>query len=197
MRKLIVSEFLTMDGVMQAPGGENEDRDGGFDRGGWQRPYFDNVFAKAVIEGIGGSGGFVLGRRTYDIFSAYWPTASSEEKDVADPLNNLPKYVVSRTLREPLVWRNSILLKGDVADEIRSLKEQPGRDLMMMGSGELAQTMIKEGLVDEYGLMIHPLVLGKGKRLFREGGNGQVLKLLSSATTSTGVLILRYRTETR
>ena len=195
MRKLIVSEFLTLDGVMQAPGGKDEDPSGGFDRGGWQMPYFDDVFAKRVVAGISNSGGFVLGRKTYDLFFAYWPTAPQEQKDVAVPLNALPKYVVSRTLREPLKWENSILLKDDIAEEIRSLKDQPGRDLMTMGSGELVQTMIKEGLVDEYYLMIHPLVLGKGKRLFREGGAGQVLKLVESASSSTGVMILRYQVE--
>lgn len=195
MRKIIVSEFLTLDGVMQAPGGPDEDRSGGFEHGGWQQPYFDDIDAKVVIQGLTEAGAFLLGRRTYEIFAAYWPTAPEEAQAFADPLNNLPKFVVSKTLREPLAWNNSTLIAGDVANEIAHLKRQPGNDIMVIGSGELAQMLMKHDLVDEYRLMIHPLVLGSGKRLFRDGGSKQTLRLLDFKTTSKGVIILKYKTE--
>jgi len=195
MRKLVVSEFLTLDGVMQAPGGPDEDRSGGFKHGGWQLPYFDDIFAKAVIEGLAGAGGFILGRKTYEIFAAYWPTAPAEEQAAAGPLNNLPKFVASKTLRESLAWNNSTLIAGDVVKEVAKLKQQSGKNLQVIGSGELVQTLMKRDLVDEYALMIHPLVLGSGIHLFREGGSKQALKLIDSKTTSKGVMILKYETE--
>ncbi len=193
MRKIIVSEFLTLDGVMQAPGGADEDRSEGFEHGGWQQPYVDDIFAKMIIEGIAGSGGFLLGRRTYEIFAAYWPMAPEEEQAFADPLNNLPKFVVSKSLREPLAWNNSTLIAGDVVNEIADLKRQSGNDIRVIGSGELVQMLMKHNLVDEYDLMIHPLVLGSGKRLFRDGSSKQTLKLLDFKTTSKGVVILKYK----
>ncbi len=195
MRKIIVSEFLTLDGVMQAPGSPDEDRSGGFEHGGWQLPYFDDSFAKAVIEGLTEAGGFILGRKTYEIFAAYWPTAPVEEQAVAGPLNNLPKFVVSKTLHEPLAWNNSTLIAGDVVKEVDKLKRESGNDIRVIGSGELVQTLMKHDLVDEYDLMIHPLVLGSGKHLFRERGSKQTLKLLDFKTTSKGVTILKYKTE--
>ncbi|CAG0970404.1 dihydrofolate reductase [Methanosarcinales archaeon] len=195
MRKIIVSEFLTLDGVMQAPGSPDEDRSGGFEHGGWQLPYFDDIFAKAIIEGLTVAGGFVLGRKTYEIFASYWPTAPAEEQAFAGPLNNLPKFVVSKTLREPLAWKNSTLIAGDVVKEVAKLKQQAGNDLRVIGSGELVQTLMKHDLVDEYDLMIHPLVLGSGKHLFREGSIKQTLKLLDFKTSSKGVMKLKYETE--
>ncbi len=195
MRKIIVSEFLTLDGVMQAPGGPDEDRSRGFEHGGWQEPYFDDIDAKVVIQGLTEAGAFLLGRRTYENFAAYWPTAPEGAQAFADPLNSLPKVVVSKTLREPLAWNNSTLIAGDVANEITDLKRQPGNDIRVICSGELVQTLMKHDLVDEYHLMIHPLVLGSGKRLFREGGSKQTLKLLDFKTTSKGVIILKYKTE--
>ncbi len=195
MRKIIVSEFLTLDGVMQAPGGPDEDRSDGFKHGGWQQPYNDESFAKAIIEGLTEAGAFLLGRRTYEIFAAYWPTAPEEAQAFADPLNNLPKFVVSKSLREPLAWNNSTLIAGDVVKEVAKLKRQPGNDLRVIGSGELVQTLMKHDLVDEYDLMIHPLILGSGKHLFREGDSKQTLKLLDFKTTSKGVTILKYETE--
>ncbi len=195
MRKLIVSEFLTLDGVMQAPGGPDEDRSGGFKHGGWQMQYCDDIGFKEIVEGITEAGGFLLGRKTYEIFAAYWPTAPAEEQAVAGPLNNLPKFVVSKTLGEPLAWNNSTLIAGDVVNEIAKLKQQSGNDIRVIGSGELVQTLMKHDLVDEYDLMIHPLVLGSGKHLFREGGSKQTLKLLDFKTTSKGVTILKYKTE--
>lgn len=195
IRKIIVSEFLTLDGVMQAPGGPDEDRSGGFEHGGWQQPYYDDIFAKMIIEGIAGSGGFLLGRRTYEIFAAYWPTAPEEAQAFADPLNNLPKFVVSKSLREPLAWKNSTLIAGDVVNEIADLKRQSGNDIRVIGSGELVQMLMKHDFVDEYHLMIHPLVLGSGKLLFRDGGSKQTLKLMDFMTTSKGVIILKYKTD--
>jgi dihydrofolate reductase len=192
MRKLIVNEFMTLDGVMQAPGGAEEDTSGGFKHGGWQMPYADDVFAKSVIEGMTEAGGFLLGRRTYEIFAAYWPNAPEEEQSVAVPLNDLPKYVASATLTEPLEWQNSTLLKGDVADAVAALKRESGKDIHVIGSGELVQTLMQHGLVDEYRLMIHPIVLGDGKRLFRDGGKRKRLRLVDSQITTTGVVIATY-----
>jgi dihydrofolate reductase len=193
MRKLIVYEFLTLDGVMQAPGGKDEDRSGGFEHGGWQQPYFDEVFAEAVTTGLAEAGGFVLGRRTWEIFAAYWPTAPVEERSVADPLNTLPKYVASRTLSESLGWSNSTLIAGDLAEGVRRLKSESGKDLQLFGSGDLMQTLMRDDLIDEYRLMIHPVVLGSGARLFRDGNPRRPLTLTDSKTSTTGVLMLTYR----
>jgi dihydrofolate reductase len=191
MRKVIFSEFLTLDGVMQGPGGQDEDRSGGFQHGGWMTPYMDEERGKAISEGLAASGGLLLGRGTYEIFAAFWPTAP-EDDPIRDTVNALPKYVASTTLSEPLEWQNSTLLKGDVAEEVAKLKEQPGGDLLVIGSGGLAQTLMEHGLVDEYQLMIHPLVLGSGKRLFRDGGMRHALRLVDVSTTGTGVLIATY-----
>jgi dihydrofolate reductase len=193
MRKLVVNEFLTLDGVMQAPGAADEDLAGGFEHGGWQQPYFDDIFAETVTEGMAETGGFVLGRKTYEIFAAYWPTAPEEERGVADPLNTLPKHVASRTLREPLAWNNSSPIAGDIAEGVRTLKQQPGKDLHVIGSGNLVQTLIANDLIDEYRLMFHPVVLGSGARLFREGNPRRPLALIEAKTSTTGVLIVSYR----
>jgi dihydrofolate reductase len=193
MRKLIVNEFLTLDGVMQAPGGQDEDRSGGFEHGGWQQPYFDEVFAEAVTTGLAEAGGFLLGRRTWEIYAAYWPTAPIEERSVADPLNTLPKYVASRTLSEPLGWSNSTLIAGDLAEGVRGLKAESGDDLHLFGSGDLMQTLMGDDLIDEYRLMIHPVVLGSGARLFRDGNPRRPLALTGSKTSTTGVLITTYQ----
>ena len=193
MRKLIVSEFLSVDGVMQAPGGPDEDRSGGFEHGGWQMSYHDDMSGKFVVEGIAGAGGFVLGRKTYEIFAGYWPTAPDGEGAVRDPLNNLPKFVASRTLRNPLDWNNSSVIEGDLSAGIRNLKTEKGNHLLVIGSGNLAQTLIESDLVDEYHLMIHPLVLGSGARLFREGNQKRPLELVDVTPTTTGVLLAKYR----
>lgn len=193
MRKLTVNEFLTLDGVMQAPGGEDEDRSGGFEHGGWQQPYFDDVFGEAITTGLAEAGGFLLGRRTWEIFAAYWPTAPVEERSVADPLNTLPKYVASRTLSEPLGWSNSTLITGDLAEGVRRLKSESGKDLHLFGSGDLMQTLMGDDLIDEYRLMVHPVVLGSGARLFRDGNPRRPLTLIDSKTSTTGVLMLTYR----
>jgi dihydrofolate reductase len=191
MRRLVVSEFLSLDGVMQAPGGPDEDTDGGFAYGGWQMPYFDDVAGAAVDEGMARSDALLLGRKTYEIFAAYWPTAPNDDP-LAAKINSMAKYVVSTTL-DKVDWQNSTLIKGDIAEEIAKLKQQPGADIQVIGSGELAQTLIRRGLVDEYALMINPIVLGSGKRLFGQTDQPTRLTLEDSKTTRTGVLILTYR----
>ena len=191
MRKVIISEFLTLDGVMQAPGGSDEDREGGFEHGGWQMPYFDDAAGSAVAEGFEKAGGLLLGRKTYEIFAAYWPNQPADDPFVGT-MNSMPKFVASRTLEEPLKWENSTLLTGDVAEEVARLKEHPGGDLQVIGSGDFAQTLMRENLVDEFQIMVHPLVLGSGKRLFRDESPRSPLKLIDSKTTSTGVLIVTY-----
>lgn len=192
--KVIVSEFLSLDGVMQAPGDPDEDRSGGFAHGGWQRPYFDDVAGGLVFEAMAETGGFLFGRRTYEIMAAFWPSQPDDDPFAAI-LNGLPKYVASTTLSEPLEWRNSTLLHGDVAKAVAELREQPGKNLVVLGSGELVQTLMENDLVDEYGLMINPIVLGSGKRLFRDGSSNRSLRLVDSKTSSTGVLIATYEPE--
>jgi len=193
MPRIVVTEFLTLDGVMQAPGQPDEDRDGGFPYGGWQMRYFDDVFGEFVMNGISTSGGLLIGRRTYDIFAAHWPHQPDDDP-IAPTLNGMQKHVVSNTLEEPLGWQNSHLIRGDdVPDAIRGLKEGAGNDLHVIGSGGLVQTLVRHDLVDAYELMIHPLVLGTGKRLFREEPATPLrLKLVESKPTTTGVLLLTY-----
>lgn len=194
MRRILVSEFLTLDGVMQAPGDPNEDRSGGFDHGGWQLAYFDDVFGSAMMEAFAATGGMLLGRLTYENFAAHWPKQPADDP-LAATMNGLEKYVVSTTLTEPLAWQNSTLIKGDVAGEVAKLKEGSGKEIQVIGSGELVQDLIRHDLVDAYRLMIHPLVLGTGKRLFRDGTTLTKLRLVDSKPTSTGVLILTYEPE--
>jgi dihydrofolate reductase len=177
---------------MQAPGDTDEDRSEGFEHGGWQMPYFDEAAGKAISEGMTTAGGFLLGRRTYELFAGFWPTQPDDDP-IAATLNNLPKYVASTTLAEPLEWRNATLLKGDVAEAVATLKRQPGKDLHVIGSGELAQTLMRHDLVDEYRLMLEPILLGGGKRLFPDDGRARRLELVSSAPAATGVLICTYR----
>lgn len=190
MRRLIVGEFLTLDGVMQAPGGADEDTEGGFDHGGWQMAYFDEIFGQTVMEGLAAADALLLGRKTYEIFAAFWPN-QPEGDPIAPTMNAFDKFVVSSTL-ESAEWVNSTVIRNDVVGEIKKLKERPGKDIRVIGSGELTQTLIEQDLVDEYSLMIHPIVLGKGKRFFREGTPPTRLKLVDSTTTSAGVLILTY-----
>jgi dihydrofolate reductase len=189
--KIVVSEFLTLDGVMQAPGDPNEDRSGGFEYGGWQLAYFDDIFGSTMMDAFAATGGMLLGRLTYENFAAFWPTQPADDP-LAGTMNGLDKYVVSTTLKEPLAWQNSTLINGDVAAAVAALKERPGKELQVIGSGELVQTLIRHDLVDAYRLMIHPLVLGKGKRLFRDGTTMSKLRLVDSKATTTGVLILTY-----
>ena len=196
MRKVVVVEWMTLDGVVQAPGNPDEDRDGGFEHGGWHLPYFDDTSRAWVVQGYAEAGGFLFGRRTYENLAAYWPNASEEEQVIAEPLNSKPKYVASRKLTEPLEWQNSTLLTGDVAQAVLSLKQEEGRDLHAIGSSDLAQTLIEHDLVDEYRLMIDPLVVGDGKRLFRNNGGAlKPLRLVESQTTSTGAILATYAAE--
>jgi dihydrofolate reductase len=192
MRKVVVVEWMTLDGVVQAPGHPDEDRDGGFDQGGWHLPYFDDTSRAWVVQGYAEAGGFLFGRRTYQNLAAYWPNASDEEQVIAEPLNTKPKYVASRTLAEPLEWQNSTLLTGDITRAVRTLKQEDGRDLHVIGSSEFAQTLIEHQLVDEYRMMIDPLVAGGGKRLFRNGGALRPLRLVESQATSTGAILATY-----
>jgi dihydrofolate reductase len=173
-------------------GGPDEDREGGFQHGAWHLPFFDDISRTWVVETYSGAGGVILGRRTYENLAAYWPNASEEEQVVARPLNTLPKYVASTTLAEPLEWENSSLLQGDVPQAVRGLKEDEGKDLHVIGSPAFVQTLIEHDLVDEYRLMIDPIVLGGGKRLFRDGGAFMRLRLVESQMTTTGAIIATY-----
>jgi dihydrofolate reductase len=190
--RVIMSEFLTLDGVMQAPGGSDEDTRGGFEHGGWQLALFDDVVGAFVMGGIAEAGGLLLGRRTYEIFAAHWPN-QPEDDPLAPTLNKLPKYVASRTLEAPLEWENSTLLEGDVTDAVSKLREQPGGDLLVIGSGDFAKTLIQNDLVDAYQLMVYPLILGGGGRLFPTDGNmKRHFNLVKSETTPNGIVILIY-----
>jgi dihydrofolate reductase len=188
--RIVVINHVTLDGVMQGPGRPDEDTRDGFEHGGWSIPGNDEVMGTALGERMARSGGLLFGRRTYEDLLAYWNTQDSPFKDA---LNSAPKYVASRTLRDPLPWPNSTLLTGDVADAVAELKKQPGQELQIMGSGELIQSLIPPGLIDEYMLMIHPLVLGSGRRLFAEGTPPSTLELVDATTTTTGVVIAAYR----
>jgi dihydrofolate reductase len=192
MRKVIVNEFMSLDGVVQAPGAADEDTSGGFEHGGWHLRYFDDLSQQRVLEGIVEAGGFLLGRRTYEIFAAYWPNAPEEEQVIAEPLNTKPKYVASTTLPDPLAWQNSTVLQGDVAGAVAALKQEDGADLHVIGSTQLVQTLIEHHLVDELRLMIDPLVLGGGKRLFPDDGALRPLRLVDSQVTTTGALLATY-----
>jgi dihydrofolate reductase len=192
MGRVIVNEFISLDGVAQAPGGEEEDTSGGFAHGGWHMRYMEDETAmKRVLEGILDAGGFLLGRRTYEIFAAYWPNASEEEQVIAEPLNTKPKYVASRTLTE-LQWQNSTALQGELADAVAALKQEDGGDLHVIGSTELVQGLIQHGLVDELRLMIDPVVLGGGKRIWRDDGVLRPLRLVDSETTPSGAIFATY-----
>jgi dihydrofolate reductase len=193
MRRVIVNEFMTLDGVVQAPGGPDEDPSGGFKHGGWHMSYMDEVAQKEVLEGINEAGGFLLGRRTYEIFAAYWPNAPEEEQVIAEPLNTKPKYVASTTLSEPLEWQNSTVLQGDVAEAVPALKQQDdGGDLHVIGSSELVRELIAKDLVDELRVMIDPLVVGGGKRVFNDDGALRPWRLVDSQVTTTGAILATY-----
>jgi dihydrofolate reductase len=192
MSKVVVNANLTLDGVMQAPSDHNEDRRGGFEHGGWAPPYFDQVMADAAAEGIAKGGALLFGRRTYEQFASYWST-QTEDNPFAAVLNERQKYVASTRLEEPLPWKNSTLLKGDPIEAVVKLKQQPGKDLVVLGSGELVQALMQHDLVDEYVLLIYPLVLGSGRRLFTDGGASTALRLVDTRTTTTGVVIATYQ----
>jgi dihydrofolate reductase len=189
--RLVVFNHLTLDGVMQAPGRPDEDTRGGFAHGGWALPYNDPVMGRVVGEAMAQGGSLLLGRRTYEDFAGYWPHQT--DNPFTPVLDNTQKYVASTTLKEPLPWRNSTLLDGDAADAVAKLKEQPGKDLVILGSGALIHSLMRRDLIDELLLTIHPLVLGSGRRLFPDGGAFAKLRLAHSESTSTGVVIARYQ----
>ena len=191
MRKLVVLSFITLDGVMQAPGGPEEDPTGGFKHGGWVAGYFDDFLGKVMVEQMSRPFDLLLGRKTYEIFAAHWPYVKTKEDPIAAGINNAKKYVASKRLIT-LDWSNSELLKGDVAKEVKKLKEQDGTEIQVHGSGNLIQTLLKHDLVDELWLKIFPITLGGGKRLFAEGTISVGFKLLESETSPTGVIIASY-----
>jgi dihydrofolate reductase len=191
MRQITVFNSISLDGVMQAPARLDEDRRDGFTHGGWAVGYADPVMASVAGEGMARGGGMLFGRRTYEDFYSVWPNRT--DNPFTDVLNRSQKFVASRTLADPLPWANSTLLKGDAADAVASLKEEPGDDLVILGSGELIRSLMPRNLIDRYILLIHPLVLGSGRRLFADEGALQALRLVDSKTTSTGVLIATYQ----
>jgi dihydrofolate reductase len=191
MRKIVVFNSVTLDGVMQAPGRPDEDRRGGFEHGGWAISYADPVMADVAGEGMARSGGLLFGRRTYEDFYEVWPNRT--DNPFTDVLNKSQKYVASTTLVEPLPWSNSTLLKRDASVSIARLKEKSGGDLVILGSGELIRSLVPHNLIDEYILLIHPLVLGSGRRLFADGGSLARLKLVDMKSTTTGVVIATYQ----
>ena len=190
MRELVVNTFLTLDGVMQAPGGPEEDPSGGFEHGGWSFGYWDEPMQAAMGESMSKPFDLVLGRKTYEIFAAHWPHT---DEFGAEPLNKATKYVASTT-RTELEWENSKLLEGDVPEAIRALKQQDGPELQVHGSADLLQTLLAHDLIDEFRLWIFPLVLGRGKRLFDGGTVPAGLEVTTSHVFSTGVIMATYRT---
>ena len=189
MGKLIVNTFTSLDGVMQAPGMPEEDREGGFDQGGWQVPYFDEESGQLMTEAITGFDALLLGRKTYEIFAGYWPYAPADDP-IATRLNEAPKYVASRTL-DALGWNNSTLLKGDIADEVARLTEAYD-EIHTSGSGNLVQSLMKNELVDQYNVWVYPVLLGGGKRLFGEGTIPTALRLVESRAFGNGAVLLTY-----
>ncbi len=188
MTRVVVFMNLTLDGVMQAPGRPDEDARGGFTRGGWAVPYADPVMGRVAAESMATTGALLFGRRTYEDFYAVWP--NRKDNPFTEVLNNSRKYVASTTLKEPLPWANSTLLKGDAAKAVAELKAQPGKDVVVLGSGALLQSLMSNNLIDAYVLQIHPLVLGSGRRLFNDGPLD--LRLVDTRPTTTGVVITTY-----
>jgi dihydrofolate reductase len=192
--KIVTFTSVSLDGVMQAPGRPDEDTRGGFQHGGWAAPYSDEAMGKAASESMGETGGLLFGRRTYEDFYKIWPNAT--DNPFTEVLNNSPKYVVSRSLKEPLPWQNSTLLRGDATYSVPKLKAQPGKDLVILGSGELIRALVRRELIDRFVLLIHPLVLGSGRHLFADDGALAKLRLVDTTTTPKGVVIATYATPT-
>jgi dihydrofolate reductase len=192
MGRVVVNNSVTLDGVMQAPGRPDEDRRGGFAHGGWAQPYADEVMGQVMGEGIAKAPSLLLGRRTYEDFASVWPTMPADNP-FTSIINGFRKYVASRTLQEPLTWNNSVLLEGDAAEAVAKLKADPDTDLVVLGSGDLVQSLLRDDLVDEFVLLVHPLVLGTGRRLFPDGGPAASLRLVSTVSTTTGVVIATYQ----
>jgi dihydrofolate reductase len=187
MRNVVAAEYITIDGVMQDPGGVGE-----IEHGGWSSEYFNDELAKYQSDQLLASDALLLGRVTFEGFAAAWPSMEEVEGEFAVRMNSLPKFVASRTLNEPLAW-NGTLVKGDLPEEVAKLKRLPGEDLLIYGSGELVNELHPHGLIDEYKLMVFPVTLGGGKRLFREGTDKTALTLTDAQMTSSGVALLTYR----
>jgi dihydrofolate reductase len=214
MRKIIATEFVSLDGVMQGPGGADEDRSGHFERGGWSFKFWNDETMKYKYDELFATGALLLGRVTYEIFAGAWPTLTdadnvkmvkeaggqaeameatkTEENPFADRMNSLPKFVVSTTLKK-VSWNNSTLIKGNIAQELSRLKQLPGQDIFIAGSSGLVQSLTQLDLIDEYRLMVFPIVLGNGKRLFKDGLDTKVLKLVETKPFKTGVVVLTYQ----
>jgi dihydrofolate reductase len=192
--RIVISDFMSLDGVVQAPGGRNEDTDGGFQHGGWSMRFFDaETMGAAIDEVMTTTDALLFGRRTWQVMAAAWPRRAGDP--FANRMNELQKYVASRTLtQEDLHWNSTLLPPDDVIGAVRELRERPGRDVQVMGSANLASQLVVNDLVDEYRLMIEPIVLGGGKRLFPDDGRARRLELVSTSTSATGVLICTYRT---
>jgi dihydrofolate reductase len=190
VRDLVVIEYVSVDGVIQAPGHAAEDRAGGFEHGGWTGPFMDD-HGRYMRAAFRGAGAVLLGRLTYEIWASYWPTVTDPSDEIAEALNRLPKYVASTTLGEP-PWHPTTVLSGDVASQVARLKEVPDRDIVLMGSAQLAQTLANHDLVDRYELWVHPVVLGAGKRLFPGDGPARELRLVDSRTTAGGLVLMTY-----
>ena len=191
MRKLVVGTFVTLDGVMQAPGGPDEDREGGFMHGGWLVPYFDEKFVQIMTEWTKQAGTFLLGRKTYEMFAASWPKSTDPADQSAMALNTRPKFVASRTL-DKVTWNNSHLLKGDVAEEVAKLKAEEGGEIQVHGSSDLLQTLLKHNLIDTLRIWQFPVVVGTGKRLFGEGAMPGSFRLVDTQQTATGAVLHVY-----
>ena len=190
MRELVVNTFLTLDGVMQAPGGKEEDTRNGFKHGGWAAAYHDEVKMKIMGRGMARRGALLFGRNTYEHFFKVWPGRT--DNPYTEVLDNTQKYVVSRTLNEPLPWKNSTLLKGDAEETVAALKQDSDVDLTILGSGELVRSLLRRNLIDQFVLLIHPLILGAGQRMFEHDGTLARFKLTESVPTTTGVIIATY-----
>jgi dihydrofolate reductase len=190
MKKLSVVEFLSLDGVMQAPGSPDEDTEGGFRNGGWAMQFMDQTNLESATKGMAETDAYLFGRKTYEIMASYWPSVPADDP-FGQHLNPTRKYVASRSLKSA-EWNNSTVIKGDVVEEVAKLKEQPGKNITVLGSGDLVQTLINNDLVDTYVLTLYPIVLGGGKRLFRDDNQVRNLKLVESTPTTTGGMILVY-----
>ena len=192
MGRIVTFTHVTLDGVMQAPGRPDEDTRGEFGYGGWEVRYADEVMGRVAAEGMASGGALLLGRRTYEDFAEFWPKAP-QPNPFTEVLNRSQKYVASRTLTEPLPWENSTLLRGDAGEAAAELKHRQDEDLIVLGSGDLIRTLMAQDLIDEYKVLIHPLVLGTGQRLFGDSGQSARLRLVDSTPTTTGVIIATYR----
>ena len=190
MRELVVAEFITLDGVIQAPGGKDEDTEGGFKHGGWTIPYWHDDIGKHFFEAMSQADAFLLGRKTWQIHGGAFEPMTGDP--FADALNNIPKYVVSTTLQSADAWRNSTIIRDNVVESIRNLKQQPGRNILLDGSSVLARTLAQHDLVDEYALHVYPIVLGGGKRIFPEDKRLD-MTLVEASPLPTGVVFMRYR----